>query len=221
MASLKVLRAGPLSTIQDLGRRGHRGDGVPLGGALDLHAARVANLLVGNPENSALIEVPLGNASFQFEDERLIAWCGGEFKPQLGPENIPAGRPIRVQSGEELIIGPAGRGCRLWLAISGGIDLPVILGSRSTDLRAAFGGVEGRALRARDEVALGTSASLSTSARISSWSAPVEWSRTSSAHPMLRVVRGAEWEEFTDAGRTAFLNTPFTVSPQCDRMGAR
>jgi antagonist of KipI len=221
MGNLKVLRAGPLTTIQDLGRTGHRRDGVSLGGALDLHAARVANLLAGNSENAALIEAPLGNASFQFQDERVIAWCGGEFKVQLGSEHVPDGHAIRVESGEELTIGSANRGCRLWLAISGGIDVPLILGSRSTDLRAGFGGLEGRGLHTGDELALGKAISLSTNARVSSWSAPREWSRTSMAHPILRFVRGAEWEEFTDANRTAFLDNAFTVSPQCDRMGAR
>jgi antagonist of KipI len=221
MGNLKVLRAGPLTTIQDLGRTGHRRDGVSLGGALDLQAARVANLLAGNVENAALIEVPLGNASFQFQDARVIAWCGGEFKVQLGSEHVPDGHAIRVESGEQLTIGSADHGCRLWLAISGGIDVPLILGSRSTDLRAGFGGLEGRGLRTGDELALGKLVSLSTNARISSWSAPREWSRTTLAHPILRLVRGAEWEEFTDANRTAFFDNAFTVSPQCDRMGAR
>jgi antagonist of KipI len=221
MASLKVLRAGPLTTIQDLGRPGHRKDGVSLGGALDRQAARVANLLAGNDENAAVIEVPLGNATFQFQDERVIAWCGGEFTVQLGSDQVPSGHAIRVEAGDELTIGSAIRGCRLWLAISGGIDVPLILGSRSTDLRAVFGGLEGRALRAGDELALGNSVLRPTNARVSSWSAPKEWSRTSSAHPTLRLVRGGEWAEFTEDSQKAFFGEAFTVTPQSDRMGAR
>ena len=222
MAGLKLVRAGPLTTVQDLGRRGHRADGVSLGGALDLMAARVANLLVGNSEEAALLEVALGNASFQFEDDRVIAWCGGEFKVQLGSEEIPPGRAVRIEGGEQLTIGPATRGCRLWLAISGGIDVPRILDSRSTDLRAGFGGLEGRSLRRGDELALFPPADApSKRARISSWSAPGEWTRTSSAHPILRVLAGAEWEEFTEESRSRFLDQAFTISPESDRMGVR
>jgi antagonist of KipI len=186
-----------------------------------LQAARVANLLVGNPENAAVIEVSLGKASFQFEDERIITWCGGEFKLQIGSEVVPNGHAVRLEDGEELNIASADRGCRLWLAISGGIDVPPVLESRSTDLRAGFGGLDGRALRAGDELALGNSVSTLAGARISSWSAPKEWSQTSSRHPILRVVRGAEWEEFTANSQDAFFDHAFNVSLQCDRMGAR
>ena len=222
MAGLTIVRAGALTTVQDLGRAHHRRAGVSLGGALDLHAARVANLLVGNPETAALLEITLGRARFCFHDDRLIAWCGGEFHFEAGGEMIPAGRVCHIRSGEELEVAPAERGCRAWVAISGGIGIPPVLESRATDLRAGFGGWEGRALQDGDELPMGQSSILpETTARIPSWGAPVDWSQTARERPILRVVPGPEWEEFGEESRAMFLNERFTVSPKCDRMGAR
>ena len=221
MGELTALRAGPLTTVQDLGRAGHRQEGVSLGGALDRQAARVANWLVGNEESAALLEISLGRARFRFSDERTVGWCGGEFQISAGDEKFPPGHACAVHAGEEVEIAPTGRGCRAWIAISGGVDVPPVLGSRATDLRARFGGWEGRALEDGHTLPLGTRALAGEMPRVSSWSAPREWSQTASPYPMLRVLRGAEWAEFSEAGRKLFLSQPFVVSPKCDRMGAR
>ena len=133
--------------MQDLGRTGFRQFGVSTSGALDSFALRVANLLVGNDEGAAGLEITLGGLQLRFEDERIVAWCGGEFDVQIGSRALPAGHVAHLQAGDELKFGRAQIGCRCWLAISGGIDVPVVLGSRSTDLRANFGGLEGRTLR--------------------------------------------------------------------------
>ena len=147
-----VTRAGFLTSVQDLGRTGFRQFGVSTSGALDSFALRVANLLVGNDEGAAGLEITLGGLQLRFEDERIVAWCGGEFDVQIGSRALPAGHVAHLQAGDELKFGRAQIGCRCWLAISGGIDVPVVLGSRSTDLRANFGGFEGRALRDGDVV---------------------------------------------------------------------
>ena len=149
-----VQRAGFLTSVQDLGRTGFRQFGVSTSGALDPFALRVANLLVGNDEGAAGLEITLGGLQLRFEDERIVAWCGGEFDVQIGSRALPAGHVAHLQAGDELKFGRAQIGCRCWLAISGGIDVPVVLGSRSTDLRANFGGFEGRALRDGDVVLL-------------------------------------------------------------------
>ena len=149
-----VTRAGFLTSVQDLGRTGFRQFGVSTSGALDPFALRVANLLVGNDEGAAGLEITLGGLQLRFEDERIVAWCGGEFDVQIGSRALPAGHVAHLQRGDELKFGRAQIGCRCWLAISGGIDVPVVLGSRSTDLRANFGGIEGRALRDGDVVPL-------------------------------------------------------------------
>src|SRR4030095_12697608 len=148
-----VQRAGFLTSVQDLGRTGFRQVGVSTSGALDSFALRVANLLVGNDEGAAGLEITLGGLQLWFEDERIVAWCGGEFDVQIGSRALRAGHVAHVQAGDQLKFGHAQIGCRCWLAISGGIDVPAVLGSRSTDLRANFGGVEVRALR-DGEVAL-------------------------------------------------------------------
>src|SRR5689334_17114772 len=152
MARLKVIQPGLLSTVQDLGRRGHLNQGLSLGGALDRQAARIVNLLTGNLESAALLEITLGNAAFEFRDDRIVAWCGAKCQVEVGGEHIPSGRGAKVLAGEALMMGPTKLGCRIWLAISGGIEVDPVLGSRSTDLRAGFGGFEGRALRAGDEL---------------------------------------------------------------------
>ena len=149
-----VTRAGFLTSVQDLGRTGFRQFGVSTSGALDSFGLRVANLLVGNDEGAAGLEITLGGLQLRFEDERIVAWCGGEFDVQIGSRALPAGHVAHLQAGDELKFGRAQIGCRCWLAISGGIDVPVVLGSRSTDLRANFGGLEGRALRDGDVISL-------------------------------------------------------------------
>src|SRR6516162_11078381 len=145
-----VPQAGFQTSVQDLGRTGFRQFGVSTSGALDPFALRVANLLVGNDENAAGLEVTLGGLRLLFKDERMVAWCGGEFDVQIGTRSFPAGHVAHLRSGDELKFGRAKIGCRCWLAISGGVDVPVVLDSRSTDLRANFGGFEGRTLRDRD-----------------------------------------------------------------------
>jgi antagonist of KipI len=202
-------------TVQDLGRAHHRHEGIAGGGALDLHAARVANLLVGNAEACALLEITLGPTRLRFGDERVIASCGVD-------NGVSLGKPLRVQTGEELELRAPPIGCRSWLAISGGIVVPLVLGSRATDLRGRFGGCAGRALRDGDELPLGrTTTQLAFAGRSASWSAPNEWAQTASPHPILRIVRGSEWETFADEARSAFLKSAYLVSKQADRMGAR
>ena len=222
MGKITILRAGPLTTVQDLGRANQRKAGVSIGGALDLHAARVANLLVGNPETDALLEITLGKMRILFHDERAIAWCGAEYSVRVVGEELAPGRAAFLQPNEELEIEPLNHGCRAWIAISGGIDLPLVLDSRATDLRAGFGGLDGRALRDGDELPLGATANRSGNfTRVASWGAPTEWARTASSHPVLRVVRGSEWPDFTSAAQSAFLGESFTVSTKADRMAAR
>jgi antagonist of KipI len=221
MASMTIVRAGPLTTVQDLGRPDHRQEGVSLGGALDRHAARIANLLVGNAETAGLLEITLGPAALRFQDLRAVAWCGGDFPVRIEGTEIPSGRAALANADEELAVDSARSGARAWLAVSGGIDVPLVLGSRATDLRAGFGGLAGRALRDGDELPLGDAATRGQTDRIAPWGAPADWMQTAARHPILRVVRGSEWPDFTAAARSAFLEESFVVSSKSDRMGAR
>jgi antagonist of KipI len=219
-----VTRAGFLTSVQDLGRTGFRQFGVSTNGALDSFALRVANLLVGNDESAAALEITLGGFQMRFEDERIVAWCGGEFDVQIGSRALPAGHVAHLQAGDELKFGRAQIGCRCWLAISGGIDVPVVLGSRSTDLRANFGGLEGRTLRDGDQLSLGEfrqSETTAAAAGISSWTAPHDWASPASRHPSLRVIRGIDWKRFNASTLQRFTSEAFTVSSDSDRMGVR
>src|ERR1700682_6266373 len=232
--SATILRAGFLTTVQGLGRIGFREFGVSLGGALDSHALRVANLLVGNDESDAGLEITLGGLRIRFDDERPVAWCGGKFDVRVGSTSLPSGHATLISAGEELIFNPPKRGCRSWLAISGGIAVPIVLGSRSTDLRGNFGGMKGRSLRDGDVIPLskilrptafatlrGGRQTAATGERISSWSAPVDWTTTAKENPVLRIVRGADWDRFIASSHLALTSHAFPVSPDSDRMGAR
>jgi antagonist of KipI len=217
-----VTRAGFITSVQDLGRTGFRQFGVSTSGALDPFALRVANLLVGNDEGAAGLEITLGGLHLRFEDERIVAWCGGEFDVQIGSRALPVGHVAHLQAGDELKFGRAQIGCRCWLAISGGIDVPVVLGSRSTDLRANFGGLEGRTLRDGDVLPLLTRPGSPIPATgISSWTAPHDWASPASRHPSLRFIRGIDWERFNASTLQPFTSEAFTVSPDSDRMGVR
>jgi antagonist of KipI len=233
-----VRSAGFLTSVQDLGRTGFRQSGVSVGGALDTHAMRVANALAGNQDNAAGLEATLGNLRLGFEDERIVAWCGGAFAARIGDNDFPPGHAGLVAKDEELIMTAPNAGSRAWLAISGGIDVPPILGSRSTDLRGDFGGHEGRTLRDGDLLPLGTAGRLKerrfTNRRphkngnleiaapwISEWSAPAPWAATTYRDRILRIVKGANWDRFTPDTQMSLITAPFTVTPDSDRMGAR
>jgi antagonist of KipI len=217
-----VNQAGFLTSVQDLGRTGVRQFGVSTSGALDSFALRVANLLVGNDEGAAGLEITLGGLQLRFDDERIVAWCGGEFDVQIGSRALPAGHVAHLQRGDELKFGHAQIGCRCWLAISGGINVPVVLGSRSTDLRANFGGIEGRALRDDEVIPLSKWPGSPTPATaISSWTAPHDWASPAKRNPVLRFVRGADWDRFNASTLQRFTSEAFTVSADSDRMGIR
>ena len=222
---LLVRHSGFLSTVQDLGRAGYRASGVSLGGALDPHALRVANLLVGNDDGAAGLELTLGNVRLACDDDRLVAWCGGPFDVQVGGLRLSAGRVALLMAGEELVVTAPPEAARAWIAISGGIDVRPVLGSRSTDLRSGFGGLHGRALRDGDALPLGQSSEQArplmrhlSSARVANWTAPNEWSNPRTSHGFLRLIRGAEWSQF-ETGE--LVRSTYVVMAESDRMGVR
>ena len=216
-----VLSAGFQTTVQDSGRLGFRKFGVAVAGALDPVSLRLINLVVGNDQCAAGLEIVSGRVRLEFDDDRLIAWCGGEFEVRAGKTAIPQLHCARISAGATCEIH-AKRG-RAWLAISGGIEVPEILGSRSTDLRAHFGGQNGRALRDKDELSLGAQSPVAMSIAlrlpdpVSDWSAP----RLFAPRPILRVIRGRRWDDFDESMRAKFLAGKFRVAMNSDRMGLR
>ncbi len=226
--NIDILRSSFLTTVQDLGRMGFREFGVSPGGALDSHALRVANLLVGNKESAAGIEITFGGVQLRFADERVVAWCGGEFDVRIGSTSLPAGHAGFVGAGDVLVFNQPKTGCRSWLGISGGIDVPLVLGGRSTDLRANFGGFDGRALRDGDEVPLGGNSERPKilieklrEQKVANWKPPHDWSSPAKHEPVLRVICGSDSDRFNDVTIQRFTNDVFVVSADSNRMGAR
>ena len=221
-------RAGFLTTVQDLGRAGLREFGISPGGALDPHAMRVANLLVGNDESAAGLEITFGGLRLRFADDRIVAWCGGNFDARTGSTMLPAGHPALVRSGEDLSIESPAIGCRAWVAISGGIDVPIVLGSRSSDLKAGFGGINGRPIRDGEEVPLGKNPERSKNLaekldaqRVAPWKPPHGWSSTAQREALLRFVRGMDESHCASGAMETFSSESFFVSLDSDRMGVR
>ncbi len=202
-----VHRVGMLTTVQDLGRSGHRAAGVPLAGAMDPFALRVANLLVGNPENAPALEFTLRGPELEFSADTIVALGGGDFGAGA------PWQPIEVAAGMRLKFANAKTGCRGYLAIAGGFEIARVLGSASTYARAALGGHEGRALRDGDVLhAPGLDRHV-----VGRWHIDERILPSYSLRPTVRVVRGAQGGEFGEE----FFAAAFSVSPKSDRMGMR
>lgn len=205
--ALKVLSPGMLTTVQDLGRAGQRHLGLPVGGAADAFALHLANLLVGNEPNTAGLEMTLVGAELEFQCDTLVAVTGAEMG------GVIMNRPYVVKAGERLKFGATKHGCRTYLAIAGGIDVPVALGGRGTDLRSALGGWQGRALRKDDVLPLRAV----TRTVVGNWSIDPKILPIISSEPVLRTVVGTHASEF----RGGISRGTFKVTPQSDRMGLR
>lgn len=217
-----VVTAGFQTTVQDCGRIGFRKFGVPVCGALDVTSLRLVNLVVGNDECAAGLEVGSGRLRLRVGDDRLIAWSGGEFDVRSGENEIPSLHCARLSADTTLEITPKSAG-RAWVAISGGIDVPKTLGSRSTDLRSGFGGFSGRALRDGDELPLGEETPITSRIAtelktcVANWGGP----RLELQRERLRVIPGRSWDELGESARAAFVAEPFQVALNSDRMGMR
>lgn len=202
---LHLLDGGAHTTVQDLGRPDRRGAGVALGGAVDPISLRIANLLVGNDESAAAIECALVGPTLRFSAACTIALCGARSRA------IPTGTAIRLRARQTLALGPLSRHAFACLAIRGGIDVPCVLGSRSTDTRVGLGGFEGRRLRKGDVLSIGTDAlHPATTARANTEGRLDD-------HAPIRILPGI------DAGRCndRWTRGTFRVSARSDRMGTR
>lgn len=228
--SLTVLKGGLMTTIQDLGRPGFQRQGVVVGGAVDALSARLANVLVGNPENTALLEMALIGPNLCFGSETLIAWCGAGFEPHRAGTSLPANRPVLVREGEAISFGAARSGTRAWLAVAGGIEVPVVLGSRSTCVRSGMGGLQGRPLTAGDRLEWGSPSPWATQMtkalrlnrpRSCAWSVRPETFGQAAKNGQIRVLRGPEWDWFSAEAQHRFFAETYTVTKEADRMGVR
>ena len=203
-----------LTTVQDAGRWGFQAQGVPVAGPMDPVSHRLANALVGNTRDAALLEVTLLGPELEFEDERLVAVTGAEFDLALDDRSVPSGAPFTVSAGSRLRFGARRRGARAYLAVSGGIAVTPILGSRATHLVSAMGGVDGRALIAGDRLPLGVSSSPKPSALNPQLLAL-------SPNVVLRVLPGPQLEYFAPEALAVLQSAPYVIARNSDRMGFR
>lgn len=234
-----VLAPGLLSTLQDLGRPGFQSQGVSVGGAMDRHAAAVANLLVGNPPSAAVLEMTqIGPALLALRDTRL-AVCGADLSPSIEAVPVPLWHTAALRQGQTLRFGRPSGGAWTSLAVAGGFAVPRVLGSRATELRAGFGGFQGRALRPADVLEVFDALEVLDAPEASPKdAAPLDARRAGHAndggrglragdipcyppHVCLRIILGPDHALFTDHVRDTFLSARFAVSPQSGRMGYR
>jgi biotin-dependent carboxylase-like uncharacterized protein len=217
--ALEVLHGGLLTTVQDGGRHGAYAIGMPPSGAMDDFSFRVANLLVGNDENAAVLEATYLGPRLRFADDRTVAVTGADLPPTVDGDPRPAWQALAVRAGQTLAFGHLRAGARCYIAVSGGIDVPPMLGSRSTYARVAFGGHHGRPLAAGDHLELGEApprATRRTAARVDEDDRPAFSGETE-----VRVVVGLYSHRLTPGSLAAFFDADWTVTPNADRVGYR
>ncbi len=220
-AALRVLDAGPLATVQGLGRLHAQRYGVALGGAMDRFALQAANRLVDNPLDAAAIEITAGSAAFELLAPLLLAVTGADFGATLDDEPLPAWTTLYARAGQELRFGlrQENWGARAYLAVGGGIDVPRVLGARDTNLAGAFGGMDGRPLRSGDILAGGTAIYDTLPLTGRAWPT---WARPPyTAQPRLRVLPGPHLDLFADDALAVLCAGSWQIGSQSNRMGYR
>lgn len=218
-AALVVQTAGPFTTVQDLGRAGHQAAGIPVSGALDASSLRIANALVGNEDGTAALEIRLAGPVLEVAAPSLrVALCGTSAPLQIlsaERRDVPPWQSVTLQRGTVFRVPPLQDSVTAYLAIEGGFDLPEVLGSRSTCLRAGFGGMEGRALADGDCLPL--TRDTATDRPDLQLDAPPALVPPET----IRVVLGPQDDHFTKAATSRFLDAEYQVTNEADRMGLR
>lgn len=214
---MEVLSTTPLATIQDLGRFGHYRDGVGRSGAMDGVALAIGNALLGNDANAAAIETPLLPFKLRFEEDLDVAVTGADCEAWLDETPLPPDWAFSAKSGQVLTLSAIREGCRAYVCLAGGVDVPEVLGSRSTQLREAFGGHHGRMLTKGDRLkALGTSVGLPHGGLGAS---PL--GRFSADGLVVRVLPAAEYDRFTAESQHSFWRAEWQITAQSNRTGYR
>jgi biotin-dependent carboxylase-like uncharacterized protein len=212
---IEIVESGPQTTVQDLGRSGQLRYGIPPSGPMDAFAFIVANRLVGNADGAAALECTLGGPRFRVEARCAIAVTGADMPITLNGETVANWSTLLLEAGDVVKVGNARSGLRSYVAFSGGLDVPLRLGSRATYLRGRLGGMQGRALRKGDRLAL-LPGELPRLRAVPRAAVPVY-----EAHAGVHVVLGPQADRFTRAGVDTFLTSVYRVQPQSDRMGVR
>jgi antagonist of KipI len=214
--TVTITKAGVLTTIQDSGRFGYQKLGVPCGGAMDDYAMRLANIAVGNDEEEAVIEMTMIGANYKFQEPAVICLTGADMNATLHGKKLELGRPYYIKAGSELRLQAAQNGFRTYLAIQGGIQIPPVLQSKSTYVKAQLGGLNGHPLKPGDVLPIKPPTQLP----------PTDWKLSPQLFSYIndttiRVIPGKQYEWFTKEMIQTFTQHPYTITPQSDRMGYR
>jgi antagonist of KipI len=211
---IEVVDPGQFTTVQDLGRPGWQAQGVPVGGAVDALALRLANLVVGNPEGAAALECSLSGPVLLFEAETWIGLAGATVA------GLPGFRPLRVAAGEVIDLRELHGGARTYLAVAGGFEVPLVLGSASTHVPSGLGGIEGRALRAGDRLGVRPGGRRPRTVGPHWWVAP-SLGREGPGPGVIRCLPGPQAEFFRPEALEVWTQQAFRVTDRWDRMGLR
>lgn len=215
--SITVLNPGLLTTVQDQGRIGYQQFGVSVSGVMDPRSAALANILAGNGQEEAVLECTMLGPQLRFDRANVIAITGGDLGPTLDGQPVPGYTAVAVRAGQVLRFTAPKTGCRAFVAFAGGLDIPQVMGSRSTYLKAKIGGIQGRKLEKGDVIPFRKPAEVlprMENRRLLSEFVP-------QSVYTLRVVMGPQDDAFTSAGIGTFLSETYTVTPESDRMGCR
>lgn len=214
--AIKVIHPGLVTTVQDLGRPGYFHLGIPEGGAMDRLSLKAANLLVGNDEGAAGLEAVFIGPKLEFTADATVAVTGADMPIRLDGVEQPGWTAFRVKAGQVLAFDFLKGGARIYIAVSGGIDVPMALGSRSTYPIGALGGFHGRTLAAGDELPVGKARMAAEGKSI-----PEALRRKPGTPAELRVVPGLYWHRITEEAGRNFFDDEWKVAPEADRMGYR
>ena len=221
---IEIMSTGALATVQDIGRRGALKWGVGVSGAMDGLALSAGNILLGNSEQAAAVEVQIFPFEARFLEDCAFAVTGADCNAKLDGLPLPPWWVQAGKAGQVLRLGFPGRGAwpasRAYLCLAGGVDVPVVLGSRSTQLRGAFGGLEGRALRSGDRLATGADRE-ATSSGFGLCPPAVAMPMRLDGLPAIRVLTAAEYGGYTQEATERFWREPWKITPQSDRYGFR
>ncbi len=214
---VRILKGGMMTTVQDLGRTGYQSQGFSVAGVMDVRSFKIANLLLDNPENEAVLEFTLIGPTLEFTSATIVAITGGDFQPTVNGEPAPMYTALYMDKGDILKFSSARTGSRGYIAFSSYLDIPVVMGSRCTNMKSGIGGFKGRKLQAGDYIGF----------RIKRRYLPFFLSRKleldefDQEEAEIRVVMGPQDDLFSRQGIDTFLNSEYTVTSDFDRMGCR
>ncbi|WP_378955236.1 biotin-dependent carboxyltransferase family protein [Pelosinus sp. sgz500959] len=214
---ITTIQQGDSTTIQDRGRFGYQAYGMPVAGAMDQYAYAVANLLVGNRDDAAMFEMTGFGGAFKFDEKQFVAVCGADMQGELNGVSIKNWSSFIIPKGGEIRFNRTIIGYRTYLAVGGGLEIPMILGSRSTYARAKVGGYEGRTLRQGDVFYVGND----QAGQVQPRNLEVEFIPQYTEEIRLRVLLGPQDDLFTESMIQTFLQSVYVVSEQAGRTGYR